>query len=689
MISIIIPTYNRKQLLKKCLNSVFNSSYKKYEVIVVDDCSTDDTSETVKKFKCKYIKLKLNQGVGNARNIGAQHAQGEILFFIDSDVVIKKNTLKNLVKDFHEHPNLELMCGYKLPKNLSKNYSSDFVMLRKTYRVSEWLERPKKTVTNSFIETAAFAIKKHTFTKLEGFSTRFKRSGVEDHEFGHRISQKYPIYFFKNLGVYHHFEPISSYLKKIFIRTYHWGNLFFKRKKFEKEGIATKSEAISSLLSLFFLIFLFGTFFYFPFLFFSLFFLIVLLIRRWNFYFYVFKKKSAFFTTIMILFDYLVYSINGFMGMVALTKKNFENVSSLVKELYYLFRAFISGTPMNIGLFVTSRCNLRCKHCFYWKQIKQSANKNELTLEEIKKISKNLDTVYYLTITGGEPSLRNDLPEICETFYKNNNLRMISFHTNGMLPEKIKKQTKQIFEKCKNVKINIGIGVDGLKKTHNFIRGNDKSFKNVLKTISYLKKLRISYPNLDIQCCSTFSSYSIKGLLNAANYFQNRLGIQFGQTFVRGNSHYKQAKNVSLEEFQDYYKKRTAYSKDKRKFYRTYSFAILKQVIGYFVPVTVIKTLSEKAQVLPCKAGLKTIVINEVGEVFPCEMLNKKMGDLRETDYDLKKILSNKVSQEIIKGIREKKCYCTHEGNMYVNLIFNYRYYPKYLLRAFKILKWK
>jgi len=684
MISIIIPTYNREALLKKCLEQVFNSSYKHYEVIVVDDCSTDNTSKLIKKFKCERISLKENKGVGNARNIGAQHAKGSILFFIDSDVIIKKDTLKNIIKNFNEHPRLKLMCGYKLPQNLSNDYSSDFVMLRKTYETSRWLKSSEVMITNSFIETAAFAIKKETFNGLGGFSTEFKKSGVEDHELGHRINQHYGIYFFKNLGVLHHFEPIGSYLRKVFRRTYCWGELFFRTGKFETKSIATKTEAINALVSLLCFVSLFGVLFYARLLALTLVFFSVLLIRRKDFYLYVLKRKNVLFTIIMAFFDYLIYFANGLAGAVALIKKSFETILLFIKESYYLSKAFTSKTPANIGFFVTSKCNLLCKHCFYWKQIKESKNKNELTLKEIQNISKNLDVVYYLTITGGEPSLRNDLPEICETFYKNNNLRMISFHTNGMMPERISKQTEQILKKCPQIKINIGIGVDGLEQTHNLIRGNNKSFKNVLKTISCLKKLQMRYPNLDIQCCSTFSSYSKKRLLEAVNYFQDTLGIQFGQTLIRGDPYSKQAKDVSLEEFRAFLKGRIPDNNRRWKMFKTLQFTILRQIIGYSVPIMVIKTLTTKTQAIPCKAGIKTLVINETGEVFPCEMLNEKLGSLRDSNYDIKKILAKETSKEILKKIKNKSCYCTHEGNMYVNLVFDYKHYPNHLLAVLK-----
>lgn len=87
-ISVIIPTYNRAKLIKKSINSILNQTYDNIEVIVVDDCSTDNTEEVIKKIKddrIRYIKLKKNSGACAARNAGIKVATGKYINFNDSD----------------------------------------------------------------------------------------------------------------------------------------------------------------------------------------------------------------------------------------------------------------------------------------------------------------------------------------------------------------------------------------------------------------------------------------------------------------------------------------------------------------------------------------------------------------------------------------------------------------------------
>ena len=92
-ISLIIPTYNSKNTIIDCLNSVYNGQKIPYEVIIVDDCSTDDTTKLIqsKKFHNLCIfKTQKNSGPATARNLGAFKAKGTHLFFIDSDTIIDK-----------------------------------------------------------------------------------------------------------------------------------------------------------------------------------------------------------------------------------------------------------------------------------------------------------------------------------------------------------------------------------------------------------------------------------------------------------------------------------------------------------------------------------------------------------------------------------------------------------------------
>ena len=100
MISIIIPTYNRARIIQQAIDSVLTQTYQDWELIIVDDGSTDDTEAVVKKNtdkRIRYIKYTPNQGANHARNVGMEAAKGEYFAFLDSDAIYENYVRKYLI----------------------------------------------------------------------------------------------------------------------------------------------------------------------------------------------------------------------------------------------------------------------------------------------------------------------------------------------------------------------------------------------------------------------------------------------------------------------------------------------------------------------------------------------------------------------------------------------------------------
>jgi len=103
LVSIITPVYNTERFITDTINSVLNQTYQNWEMLLVDDCSSDNSAEIVKKFveqdaRIKYIKLDKNAGVANARNVGMKKATGEYIAFLDSDDMWDANKLTKQIK---------------------------------------------------------------------------------------------------------------------------------------------------------------------------------------------------------------------------------------------------------------------------------------------------------------------------------------------------------------------------------------------------------------------------------------------------------------------------------------------------------------------------------------------------------------------------------------------------------------
>jgi glycosyltransferase involved in cell wall biosynthesis len=127
-VSVVIPTYNRKQILKLVLLSLFQQSYPKdkYEVVVADDGSNDGTKEQIIKLKkqtqipIKYV-YKKNKGFcpGQARNLGAKNSKGEIIIFLDDDTIAAPNLISNHVKSQRD---VDVVLGYKAGYDVNDYY---------------------------------------------------------------------------------------------------------------------------------------------------------------------------------------------------------------------------------------------------------------------------------------------------------------------------------------------------------------------------------------------------------------------------------------------------------------------------------------------------------------------------------------------------------------------------------------
>lgn len=114
LVSIIVSFYNEERFLGKCIQSVLDSSYQNFELILVNDASTDSSEEVVKSFsdtRIKYIKVNRNQGQTHGRNEGLNVAKGDYIGFFDGDDILDKEKIRRQVKYLNDNPEIVLVSG--------------------------------------------------------------------------------------------------------------------------------------------------------------------------------------------------------------------------------------------------------------------------------------------------------------------------------------------------------------------------------------------------------------------------------------------------------------------------------------------------------------------------------------------------------------------------------------------------
>ncbi len=213
-ISIIIPVFNSSSTIKECLDAIYSSKFKNFEVIIVSDNSKDDSIKIAKNFDCKIIELKENHGPAYVRNKGAHEAQGDILLFIDSDVIINKDALTYLESKFL-NKDINVIQGIYSHEPIYKSIAGQYQMSYNCYYI--W---PKKKLYTSSLSTCCCAIRKKIFIDLKGFNTNIKRASAEDEEFGYKLIEKgYKIMILRELNGEHRQEySIPKYIQRNFLR---------------------------------------------------------------------------------------------------------------------------------------------------------------------------------------------------------------------------------------------------------------------------------------------------------------------------------------------------------------------------------------------------------------------------------------------------------------------------------------
>ncbi len=132
-ISAVIPSYNSEKTIRPCLEAIFNSDYKDFEVIFVNDASIDKSAEIAKLFPCKVIYNKTNLGKAASKNIGLGYAVAQTVVFIDSDVIIEKNTLQSIADVFKNNPALAAVMGMPTSQNPYLNFTSQYKTIYMSY----------------------------------------------------------------------------------------------------------------------------------------------------------------------------------------------------------------------------------------------------------------------------------------------------------------------------------------------------------------------------------------------------------------------------------------------------------------------------------------------------------------------------------------------------------------------------
>lgn len=346
------------------------------------------------------------------------------------------------------------------------------------------------------------------------------------------------------------------------------------------------------------------------------------------------------------------------------------------------------GLPAYLIFYVTNRCNMRCGHCFYWKDLDGPAR--ELSAGEIEKACSSMGELLHVILTGGEPYLRRDLGRIIEAFHARAGAKVVTIPSNGSLKEEMLRTLVPVLKQYPGLVINQNVSFDGMEAEHDRVRRTPGAWRRAAGAFRALKKMREEegLRNLNLGIVVTFTELNQDDFPATVRGLFEELGPDsIAINLVRGDPREKVNRRLDIEKYAAAVRER-----DRLFFSRGlkgafgFRFHTVATAIRIAVNSLVERTWREGRFQVPCYACRSIGVVYPGGEVFPCELLPRSVGSLKESDFDLRRIWSGPAAAAERKLITESRCFCTHECFMQTNVLFNPRLYPGLAWNVLRLL---
>ncbi len=325
--------------------------------------------------------------------------------------------------------------------------------------------------------------------------------------------------------------------------------------------------------------------------------------------------------------------------------------------------------PMNLTISVSYRCNSRCKTCNVWQR-----PNDDFTIEEYEKTFESVGhAAYWFTFSGGEPTLRKDLPEMVGAAYRHCRPGVINIPTNGIQDKIIPERVERVLQAAPGSEVIINLSLDGVGVKHDIVRGVKGNFERAMRTYAGLKALKGRYKNFTLGVHTVISNFNVDEFENIYAFVRDELKpdsfiseiaeerveldtvgmgitppIQKYQPVIE-----RLQEGIHKAEFGDV----TRITPRITQAFRDRYYDIVK------------RTLVEKRQIIPCLAGVASAQIAPNGDVWTCCIRAESVGNLRQHNYDFKSVWTTSKADELRRSIKAGECYCPLANASYTNML--------------------
>ncbi len=330
-----------------------------------------------------------------------------------------------------------------------------------------------------------------------------------------------------------------------------------------------------------------------------------------------------------------------------------------------------AAVPTHLTVYVTGRCNLRCRHCFHFEEVRDGLP--GLDLERIRRLGATAGRLLWVSLGGGEPFLRDDLVEIGAAFP---GVRHLTIPTNGLVAGTAD-TAAALAERLPGTGVFVSVSLDGPREIHDSIRGRRGAFQQSIEGLREIQERADGRSNLSvgvITCVTAENQDRMPAFVEeVADLDPDHLTINL----ARGKALDETLLEVDQGAWQAALDVRTRLQAEGRL--RTWNAGagrLMRARDRTAADLVAGRTWA------PCTAGELSAVVTEDGRVLSCEILEAELGNLADTGDDLAALWASPQAVAVRRRIREERCACTWECAMADNALFRKRLWPRLAAHA-------
>ncbi|MEM7310068.1 MAG: radical SAM protein [Planctomycetota bacterium] len=341
------------------------------------------------------------------------------------------------------------------------------------------------------------------------------------------------------------------------------------------------------------------------------------------------------------------------------------------------------GPPLHLTLFVTGACNLRCRHCFHWKEVADGVPGPSLDqVDRLAHSASDLGPLLWVSFGGGEPFLRTDLPELGRAFGRRG-LRHLAIPTNGLVRRQHELVDRLVTENPETF-LSVAVSFDGPPDVHDAIRQVPGGHAKSMEAVRRFQAQKRDRDNLGVGIIVTVTRENQDTLAAHVEELARELRPDnVTINLARGTALDEDLLEVEPERYLEVVETKRRLQKEGVLRYFDFPLkrvAVARDQLMYDHVARVAR--GDRSKHLPCTAGSLSAVVFENGEVHPCEILGRSMGNLNDVDWDLTRLWEASEAEGIRDEIESTRCACTWECAQADNVLFNRRAWPRLLGRT-------